>query len=162
MIARRTLLAGLRPFVVAGGAWTAGAYRASMAGTDARLSRRSSIIDTGVGALEYAVAGHGPPLMMIHGTGGGFDQGLLFANRLRESGFQIVAPSRFGYLKSAFPDDASPAHQADMLVELLVANAQPGPAGPLQLFLILNRSTYSFPRDRVETAVQKSATVAAG
>lgn len=57
--------------------------------------------------------------MMIHGTGGGFDQGLLFAHRLSESGFQIVAPSRFGYLRSSFPDDASPVHQADVLVELL-------------------------------------------
>jgi pimeloyl-ACP methyl ester carboxylesterase len=57
--------------------------------------------------------------MMIHGTGGGFDQGLLFAHRLRESGFQIIAPSRFGYLRSTFPVDASPAHQADVLVELL-------------------------------------------
>jgi pimeloyl-ACP methyl ester carboxylesterase len=57
--------------------------------------------------------------MMIHGTGGGFDQGLLFANGLRNAGVRIVAPSRFGYLQSSFPDDASPAHQADALVDLL-------------------------------------------
>ncbi|MGO4915940.1 alpha/beta fold hydrolase [Pseudogemmobacter sp. W21_MBD1_M6] len=38
---------------------------------------------------------------------------------LRDAGFQIVAPSRFGYLRSAFPEHASPAHQADVLVELL-------------------------------------------
>jgi pimeloyl-ACP methyl ester carboxylesterase len=104
-----------------GGASAVGAYRASMAGTDARLARRSSLLGTEAGALEYAIAGHGPPLMMIHGTGGGFDQGLLFGTALRESGFQIIAPSRFGYLRSAFPDDASPAHQADVLVELLDA-----------------------------------------
>src|SRR6056297_4246401 len=59
--------------------------------------------------------------MMIHGTGGGFDQGLLFAHALRESGFQIVAPSRFGYLRSAFSEDHSPAHQADALAALLDA-----------------------------------------
>lgn len=53
------------------------------------------------------------------GTGGGFDQGLLFASASRQGGFRIIAPSRFGYLDSAFPDDASPAHQADTLVELL-------------------------------------------
>jgi hypothetical protein len=58
---------------------------------------------TRAGPLEYAVAGRGAPLMMIHGTGGGFDQGLLFAHGLREAGFQIVAPSRFGYLRSASP-----------------------------------------------------------
>ena len=73
MIARRMLLTGMGAFVVAAGAWTVGAYRASMAHADARLARRSSVIDTGAGALEYAVAGHGPPILMIHGTGGGFD-----------------------------------------------------------------------------------------
>lgn len=31
------------------------------------------------GTLEYAVAGSGRPLLMICGTGGGFDQGLGFA-----------------------------------------------------------------------------------
>jgi len=119
MITRRSVLVGIGGLVLASGAWTVGAYRASMAGTEARLARRSSIIDTDAGALEYAVAGHGPPLMMIHGTGGGFDQGLLFAHALRESGFRIIAPSRFGYLRTGFPDDASPAHQADVLVDLL-------------------------------------------
>jgi len=90
-----------------------------LAAAGMRLEGRSSVLDTTAGAVEYAVAGHGPPLMMIHGTGGGFDQGLLFANGLRAKGFQVIAPSRFGYLKSAFPEDASPARQADVLVELL-------------------------------------------
>ncbi len=121
MTARRSILQGLGAIALVGSASTVAAYRASMAGTDARLASRSSLIDTDAGALEYAVAGRGAPLMMIHGTGGGFDQGLLFANALRESGFQIISPSRFGYLRSAFPDDASPAHQADVLVALLDA-----------------------------------------
>ncbi len=119
MIARRALLTGLAGIALAGGAWSVGAYRATMAGAEARIAQRSSVIETTAGPLEYAVAGHGPPLMMIHGTGGGFDQGLLFAHGLRDAGFQIVAPSRFGYLRSGFPDDASPAHQADVLVDLL-------------------------------------------
>ena len=119
MITRRAVLTGLGGLVLAGGAYATGAYRSAMAAADARLARRSSLIDTEAGPLEYAVAGHGPPALMIHGTGGGFDQGLLFAHALRERGFRIVAPSRFGYLRSAFPDDASPAHQADVLVALL-------------------------------------------
>lgn len=119
MTTRRTLLTGLGVLTLAAGAYSTGAYRAMTAATATRLVRRSSVIDTRVGALEYAIEGRGPPLMMIHGTGGGFDQGLLFAHGLREAGFQIIAPSRFGYLRSAFPDDASPAHQADVLVELL-------------------------------------------
>lgn len=119
MISRRGILAGLGGLVVTGGAYAAGAYRSAMAATDARLARRSSLIDTDAGPLEYAVAGDGPSVMMIHGTGGGFDQGLLFAHALRGRGFRIVAPSRFGYLRSAFPDDASPARQADVLIALL-------------------------------------------
>lgn len=84
MIARRALLAGLGGLVLAGGGYAAGAYRSAMIAADARLARRSSLIDTDGGPLEYAVAGDGPPVMMIHGTGGGFDQGLLFADAVRE------------------------------------------------------------------------------
>lgn len=118
-MARRALLTGLGDIALTAGAWGAGAYRATMAAAEARITRRSSVIETRAGPLEYAVAGSGPPLMMIHGTGGGFDQGLLFAHGLVEAGLQIVAPSRFGYLRSAFPEDASPARQADVLLELL-------------------------------------------
>lgn len=119
MISRRAIITGAGSLFLAGGAYIAGAYRATMSQTDTRIATRSSIIPSSAGDLEYAIAGRGEPLMMIHGTGGGFDQGLLFAHRLRENGFQIVAPSRFGYLRSAFPVDASPAHQADVLVELI-------------------------------------------
>jgi 2-hydroxy-6-oxonona-2,4-dienedioate hydrolase len=119
VIARRAILTGLGGIALVAGAWATGSYRATMAAAEARVARRSLVIGTTAGPLEYAIAGRGPPLMMIHGTGGGFDQGLLFAHGLGEAGFQIVAPSRFGYLQSAFPDDASPVHQADVLVELL-------------------------------------------
>ena len=119
MTTRRTLLMGLGWLALAGGGFAAGTFREARRQADTRLFGQGTVIDTRTGALEYAVAGDGPPLMMIHGTGGGFDQGLLFAAGLRNSGFRIVAPSRFGYLGSAFPDDASPARQADTLVALL-------------------------------------------
>jgi 2-hydroxy-6-oxonona-2,4-dienedioate hydrolase len=83
----------------------------------ARVTGHSSIVETSFGTLEYAQRGDGPPFLMIHGTGGGFDQGLTFTEQL--SGFRVIAPSRFGYLRSAYPDDPSPARQADALVELL-------------------------------------------
>lgn len=119
MTTRRNILLGIGGLVLAGGGYTAGAFREARVQTESRLFGRSTIIDTSAGAMEYAVAGDGPPLMMIHGTGGGFDQGLLFAAGVRQRGFRIVAPSRFGYLGSTFPDDDSPAHQADILVALL-------------------------------------------
>jgi 2-hydroxy-6-oxonona-2,4-dienedioate hydrolase len=119
MTTRRKLLLGLGGLALAGGGYATGAFREARIQADGRLYGQGTLIETRAGTLEYAVAGDGPPLMMIHGTGGGFDQGLLFAAGLRKRGFRIVAPSRFGYLGSAFPDDASPVHQADTLVDLL-------------------------------------------
>ena len=116
---RRAVLIGLGGLAVAGAGYATGAFREARAQAGSRLFGQSTVIETRAGALEYAVAGDGPSVLMIHGTGGGFDQGLLFAAKLRERGFRIVAPSRFGYLRSAFPDDASPVHQADTLVDLL-------------------------------------------
>lgn len=119
MATRRNLLLGLGGLALTGGGYAMGAFREARAQAEGRLFGHGTLIETRAGALEYAVAGDGPPLMMIHGTGGGFDQGLLFAAALRQRGFRIIAPSRFGYLGSAFPDDASPARQADTLVDLL-------------------------------------------
>ena len=56
---------------------------------------------------------------MIHGAGGGFDQGLEFAQPLVEKGFRVIAPSRFGYLRTPLPKDASPMAQADAHAGLL-------------------------------------------
>ncbi|MBJ3762121.1 alpha/beta hydrolase [Maribius pontilimi] len=119
MRTRRAVLLGLGGLALGTAGYSAGAFREARAQADTRLFGRSDLIETRAGALEYAVAGNGPPVMMIHGAGGGFDQGLLFAAALRRRGHRIVAPSRFGYLRSAHPDDASPAHQADRLVDLL-------------------------------------------
>ncbi|MGQ0589980.1 MAG: alpha/beta fold hydrolase [Sphingosinicella sp.] len=94
-------------------------FSGSLEASRRRVSGRSSVIASRFGALEFAVAGSGQPLMMIHGTGGGFDQGLSFAARLAARGHRILAPSRFGYLRSDFPADPSSANQADALVELL-------------------------------------------
>lgn len=119
MTTRRTLLLGLGALAVAGMGYSVGAFREARVQSAGRLAGRSTVIPTRAGALEYAIAGDGPPLLMIHGTGGGFDQGLLFAAQLQQRGFRIIAPSRFGYLGSELPRDASPAHQADTFVELL-------------------------------------------
>ncbi|WP_162783756.1 alpha/beta fold hydrolase [Devosia naphthalenivorans] len=81
----------------------------------------STVVPTRFGDLEYAEAGKGVPLLMVHGTGGGFDQALFFARRFKESGYRVIAPSRFGYLRSAMPPDPSSENQADAFVDLLDA-----------------------------------------
>ena len=77
------------------------------------------MIQSRYGLLEYAIAGTGPPLLMIHGTGGGFDQGLKFSEAIIGTGIRVIAPSRFGYLRSSWPEDPSSERQADAFVDLL-------------------------------------------
>jgi 2-hydroxy-6-oxonona-2,4-dienedioate hydrolase len=63
--------------------------------------------------------GEGPAVLLVHGAGGGFDQMLDLAAELAAAGFRAVAMSRFGYLRTPLPADASPAAQADAHVALL-------------------------------------------
>lgn len=121
-ISRRTLLiaaAATGGAVALAGGHAARSCAASVAAATARITGKSRLAVTRFSSVEYAVAGTGAPLMMLHGTGGGFDQGLRFARGLIERGFQVIAPSRFGYLRSDCPADPSPLNQADALADLL-------------------------------------------
>jgi pimeloyl-ACP methyl ester carboxylesterase len=94
-------------------------FQREMAELHARVVGRSQSVDTSFGALEYAVTGEGLPVLAIHGSGGGFDQALEMVGPLTAYGYRLIAPSRFGYLGSEFPANASPETQADALAELL-------------------------------------------
>ena len=83
------------------------------------LGLGSVIAHTASGPIEYAEQGVGFPLLSIHGAGGGYDQGLSNVAALIGDGFRVVAPSRFGYLRTPIPGDASPAKQADAHAALL-------------------------------------------
>ncbi len=83
------------------------------------VAKGSSIADLDVGPVEYAERGAGIPFLSIHGAGGGFDQGLAQAAEVVNEGYRVVAPSRFGYLRTPAPGDASPAAQADAHAALL-------------------------------------------
>lgn len=85
------------------------------------LEDRSLLAQTTAGSIEYADLGSGEPLLTIHGAGGGFDQGLDNAAAMIGPGFRLIAPSRFGYLRTPIPADPSPAAQADAHVALLDA-----------------------------------------
>jgi pimeloyl-ACP methyl ester carboxylesterase len=118
---RRAILWGVAALLAAGGAAGWRDYGRTLAQARQALAAagRARRAATRHGPCEYAEAGEGPPLLMIHGTGGGFDQGLLFAAPLIARGWRVIAPSRFGYLGTPFPDDAGPAAQADALADLL-------------------------------------------
>src|SRR5687767_10034664 len=99
-------------------------YQTDIAGARARVASGSSTIETDRGRIEYADIGQGPVVLSIHGTGGGFDQGLLLARQLAidPAQFRIVSPSRYGYLRTPMPEgDTSPAAEADAHASLLDA-----------------------------------------
>lgn len=118
---RRVFLTGAA--LAAAGAGLAGwrDYDRVMTGARSALAASGTprMAPTRHGPAEYAEAGEGPPVLMLHGTGGGYDQGLLFARRLIADGFRVIAPSRFGYLGTGFPADPSPFVQAEALADLL-------------------------------------------
>jgi len=87
----------------------------------ARVAKGSVLVATRCGPIEYQEAGAGAPLLMVHGSGGGYDQGMAFAGALAQQGIRVIAMSRFGYLRTPMPADASPAAQADAHVCLLDA-----------------------------------------
>ncbi len=96
-------------------------FRSDLARAVDRSAQGSTILATRCGPVEYQAAGAGTPLLMIHGSGGGHDQGMAFARPLAQRGMRVIATSRFGYLRTPRPLDASPEAQADAHICLLDA-----------------------------------------
>jgi 2-hydroxy-6-oxonona-2,4-dienedioate hydrolase len=117
---RARIVAALAIAVAAAGvAVTSAAFRSDMEAAQQRLQGRSTVVQSPYGPIEYALTGQGAPVLGIHGTGGGFDQGLEMIGPLAAYGFQVIAPSRFGYLRSGWPTDVSPEAQADAFAWLI-------------------------------------------
>lgn len=94
-------------------------FARDLAAARARLVGRSTTIETSFGTLEYAVMGEGEPMLIVHGAEGGFDQGLDMTGSMAGHGYRLIAPSRFGYLRSTMPIGPTTAMQADAYVQLL-------------------------------------------
>jgi pimeloyl-ACP methyl ester carboxylesterase len=84
----------------------------------AEVDRRA--VATRWGSVEYAAQGDGEPILVLHGIFGGCDSGLLGARDLCDDR-RVIAVSRFGYLGSDLPLEATSEDQADALVALLDA-----------------------------------------
>ena len=102
-------------------AWVYVDYRRDIGRARAELLAGSRIAQTACGPIEYASLGEGPPVLLVHGAGGGYDQGLAIGGPLAREGFRVIAMSRFGYLRTPLPADASAAAQADAHACLLDA-----------------------------------------
>jgi pimeloyl-ACP methyl ester carboxylesterase len=96
-------------------------FSRDMALATARAAQGGVLLPTRCGPIEYQEAGTGVPLLVVHGSGGGHDQGMAFAGTLARHGARVIAMSRFGYLGTPMPADASAAAQADAHVCLLDA-----------------------------------------
>jgi pimeloyl-ACP methyl ester carboxylesterase len=96
-------------------------YARDMRTTRDRLAAGSQIVATRYGPIEYTTWGEGPAVLVIHGAGGGYDQGVSIARAFGGAGFHWISPSRFGYLRTPLPADASTAAQADAFADLLDA-----------------------------------------
>jgi pimeloyl-ACP methyl ester carboxylesterase len=104
-----------------GTALTYAGYRSDLDAARQRIASGSEIAETRCGPIEYAALGEGPAVLLVHGAGGGFDQTLDAAHDLAERGFRVIAPSRFGYLRTPQRSDATPQAQADAYACLLDA-----------------------------------------
>jgi 2-hydroxy-6-oxonona-2,4-dienedioate hydrolase len=118
----RVLVGLIAGCVMAGALALAGlAYHDDLQRERERISSGSRLVETRCGAIEFAEAGRGPAVLLVHGAGGGFDQVAGLAEELARQGFRALAVSRFGYLRTPLPADASPAAQADAHACLLDA-----------------------------------------
>jgi pimeloyl-ACP methyl ester carboxylesterase len=130
--------------LAAAGAATYGVYRRDLDAAFERIAHSSGVVETQCGSIEYATAGTGPPVLVVHGAGGGFDQGLAIGAPLAARGYRVIAMSRFGYLRTPLPAEASAAAQGDAhaclldalgLTRAAVVAASAGAPSALQLAL---------------------------
>jgi pimeloyl-ACP methyl ester carboxylesterase len=85
----------------------------------ARISGNSTVLPSPLGDIEFKRGGSGVPVLVIHGSGGGYDQGALIATAILGEEFDWIAPSRLGYLRSTFHEGATFDDQARAYAFLL-------------------------------------------
>ena len=84
-----------------------------------RIRGNGTVISSPYGDIEYTAGGSGPPVLVIHGSGGGYDQGELLVQVVLGEHFHWITPSRFGYLRSTCRDGATFDDQAHAYAYLL-------------------------------------------
>jgi 2-hydroxy-6-oxonona-2,4-dienedioate hydrolase len=116
---RRWIFAVVGPLLLIVGFVIRSKFESDLTVATQRATQGSIVVNTRCGPIELQQAGQGIPLLMIHGSGGGHDQGMAWAQPLLQRGVRLIAMSRFGYLRTPRPIDASPEAQADAHVCLL-------------------------------------------
>lgn len=83
------------------------------------LNANSQILSTEKGVIEYAIFGHGPVVVGMHGAPGGYDQVICLGENLAKKGFELIGWSRPGYLRTPLSVGKTMQEQADALAILL-------------------------------------------
>lgn len=83
------------------------------------LRRGSQMLTTRLGQVEYAVVGKGQPILVIHGAGGGYDQGLLLSQVMTTDQNKVISISRPGYRRTLLESGKTFAEQADICAAVL-------------------------------------------
>ena len=115
----KRVLGGIAIVLLAALAIALVAYLREMQRARERVRGRSRVVASPYGDIEFAEGGSGPAVLVIHGSGGGFDQGELMAQAVLGERFHWIAPSRFGYLRSTFRPGATFDEQAHAYAHLL-------------------------------------------
>jgi len=86
-----------------------------------RRLNNGRITETDRGKIEYVCIGEGPTVLLLHGSMGGWDQGILIADGLDlvKHGFTVVSPSRPGYARTPIEVGKTPEAAADAMAVLL-------------------------------------------
>jgi pimeloyl-ACP methyl ester carboxylesterase len=116
---KKWIIAGGSTLAAVGGARALRDYRHKMRHIKDDLDAGSSIASTPFGPIEYATVGEGPPVLVAHGIGGGYDQGMLVTRLTDDRPFKIISVSRFGYLRTPLGPYTTPVQQADAYAALL-------------------------------------------
>jgi len=82
-----------------------------------KLQTHSQVIGTSSGEVEISIHGEGPPVLVVHGAAGGYDQGEVQSGEFR--GIQYISVSRPGYLRTPLATGETPAAQADAMAAVL-------------------------------------------
>jgi 2-hydroxy-6-oxonona-2,4-dienedioate hydrolase len=115
----RTILLALLAIVLTALVVLVVLYRSDINAARERVQGKSAVISSPYGDIDYSQGGAGPDVLVIHGSGGGFDQGELMVQIVLDERFHWLAPSRFGYLRSTFNEGATFDDQAHAYAWLL-------------------------------------------